>query len=128
MTRIPLWRREARPRRNPTAAEQAALAEQCEAERLGRVAVHHGKPRGACPYPGGQLRELWLKGYDLTYKRGLRRPDMSPARSAGFYAFVDGLHSSECPYGSRTRAAEQWYQEWKETQRRQEKDDDHGYR
>jgi ribosome modulation factor len=100
------------------------LAELREAERLGRVAVHHGNPRGTCPYADGLLRELWLKGYDITYKRGLRCPDMLPARSAGFYAFIDGLHPNECPYGPWTRAAEQWHQEWKETQRRQEKDDD----
>ena len=52
-----------------------------------RVAFHHNKPRDICPYVEGHLRELWLKGYDTTSKRGTQRPDMYSAVGAGFFAF-----------------------------------------
>ena len=58
-----------------------------EAGRQGRVAIHHGKPRDACPHgEDSPLRKHWLDGWDAVKKRGVGRPDMSPARGAGYRA------------------------------------------
>ena len=106
-----------------TAAEQAALAEQHEAERLGRVAFHHEETRDVCPFAEGSLRELWLKGYDTTSRRGKSRPDMHQAIGAGFYAFMDGLRHDENPYRSRGQARTDWLEGWEKARLSKEKDD-----
>jgi ribosome modulation factor len=120
----PPIQRPVRPRRKLTTdAERAALAEQREAERLGRVAFHHDKPRDTCPYIEVHLRDLWLNGYDTTRKRGTNRPDMYPAMAAGFFAFRDGLHKNECPYQSRSQGRREWLEGWEAARRNKEKED-----
>jgi ribosome modulation factor len=109
-----------------SAAEQIELAEQREAERLGRVAFHHDKPRDACPYTEGHLRDLWLKGYNTTSKRGKSRPDMTLVRGAGFRAFQDGLHKNECPYRGSGRT--EWLEGWNAARIAKENDDYEKYR
>lgn len=111
-----------------TAEQQEAGARRKEAERLGRVAVHSGQQRDSCPYDAGEFRDLWLKGFDETTKRGIRRLDMSRARGTGFRAFQDGLKKDECPYSSRSQDRSEWLDGWERAREAQEKRDAETYR
>jgi ribosome modulation factor len=93
-----------------------------EVERKGRVAVHFGKDRDACPHPDGDpLRERWLTGWDAASKKK-NRIDMAPARAEGWRAFQDGLLSHECRQG-RTKEATDWHAGWEDAHRSKEKHD-----
>jgi|HubBroStandDraft_4_1064222.scaffolds.fasta_scaffold820584_2 ribosome modulation factor len=106
-----------------TKAEQEALAQRQEAERLGRVAFHHGKASAACPYAEGDpLRQEWLNGLDQASKRKLRL-DMSPARAKGNNAFNDGLTPQECPLNRSTERTE-WHEGWERARKFKEKQDE----
>lgn len=95
-----------------------------EAGRQGRVAIHHGKPRDACPHgEDSPLRKHWLDGWDAVKKRGVGRPDMSPARGAGYRAFQDGLRHNECPYDPRTQDANEWCAGWRDAEENKRKRD-----
>jgi ribosome modulation factor len=116
------------PKKRLRKAEQDALAQRQAAERLGRVAFHHGKSPEACPYAEGDpLRQEWLAGLDQASKRRLRA-DMSAARAKGRNAFSDGLRRDECPLPSRSAERTEWLAEWEQARKLNVKDDYERYR
>jgi ribosome modulation factor len=100
-----------------------------EIERRGRVALHHGKPRDACPFADGDpRRERWLAGHDNATRR--YRYDFPPAKEAGFRAFRDGLRVNECPYNWRkdSKSAAEWREGYEHARQAKERDDTERYR
>lgn len=106
------------------------MAAEAEAERLGRVAVHHRTGRETCPFPANDPRsKLWLRGWDKASKRH-NRPDFPSAMAEGFRAFQDGLHEAECPkhIAQDRQLRELWRQGWEKARLAKEKYDEEAYR
>lgn len=112
----------------PTREELEKAALDREAERLGRVAHHHGKTEADCPYSTDDpLRDHWMTGIRAARCRR-NRADMGPARASGFRAFQDGLKRTECPFGFLTPDRTEWLEGWERAERAKEKYDDEHYR
>ena len=121
-------KRPIRPRRRPkiTAPKQEAVnPRRREAERLGRVAFHHGKGIEACPYKEDDpLRELWLRGHDFSSK-ARPRLDYPPYMARGFMAFQHGLRSDECPPDiRRDQRGHDWHEGWRKAEDVKKRDEE----
>jgi ribosome modulation factor len=94
------------------ADSEACAAADDEAERLGRVAHHHGKFEDDTPYGTDDPRsKRWLAGIVAARKR-TPRSDLPRAEAMGFLGFEDGVHRSECPVTSRSVDQKDWLAGW----------------
>ena len=94
------------------AEREARAAAEDEAERLGRVAHHHGKSEDTSPFSiDDPRRQRWLAG--IAAARAHRpRSDLTSAQAMGVLAFQDGVHRSECPHTSRSEDQKEWLAGW----------------